>query len=67
MSRDHVERFVAICRKLHEHHAAGTIDSPEAEALCDESDPIWYAMTDAEREECCRWSGDNPPPDGPNE
>jgi tetratricopeptide (TPR) repeat protein len=41
--------YARLLRKLHELIAAGEGDSIEAEALADEMDDPWYAMTDREQ------------------
>jgi hypothetical protein len=47
---------VAIVRRMHELEVAGLGDSPEADAIRDASDPLWLAMSEAERAKLWRFS-----------
>lgn len=55
--RVHLAEFKALTRRLHELDLRGLLDSEEAEALREASDPHWYAMTESQREEAARYSG----------
>lgn len=55
---DHLERFKAITLRLHQLDRDGKGESEEADALREESDGPWYAMTQEEREEASKYSGD---------
>lgn len=54
----HLERFKAITLKLHLLGREGKGETPEADALREESEGPWRAMTEGEREEARRYSGD---------
>ena len=56
MSREHVEQFKAVTLRLHAAIESHGLESPEAEALRDESDPIWHAMTEPELDEVRAWA-----------
>lgn len=54
----HLERFKAITLQIHRLDRAGKGETPEADSLREESDGPWREMTEAEREEARRYSGD---------
>lgn len=62
MSREHVERFKAITLQLDAAIETHGLESPEAEALRDESEAPWYAMTETERDEIRAWVETIPEP-----
>lgn len=65
MGREHIESYKAITRNLDRAIGRHGLESTEAEALREESDGPWRAMTEAERDEAVAELG--PPPDGPTD
>jgi hypothetical protein len=55
---DHLGCFKALTLRIHQLDREGKGETPEADALREESDGPWRAMTKAEREEAARYSGD---------
>lgn len=58
MPREDLERFKALTLRLHQFDREGKGETPEADALREESEGPWRAMTQAEREEAAKYSGD---------
>lgn len=58
MAREDLERYNALSIRLQRLWDEGRGETPEADAIREESDGPWYAMTDAERDEASRYSGD---------
>lgn len=64
MAREDLERYDALAARLDRLAESGGNSSPEADAIRDEMDAPWHAMTEAERDWCREHAGDPlPPPD----
>jgi hypothetical protein len=50
MSEQALSEYIHFLRKLHQLQQEGKGDSPEYDAVCDEMDGPWYAMTAEEQE-----------------
>lgn len=48
-----VQTYAHLLGKVHALIAQGLGDSPQAEALADEMDALWFAMTDEEQVRMC--------------
>lgn len=47
-------KYVSLLNKLKDLISTGPDDSPEADALRDEMDPLWFQLSDSERAEINR-------------
>ena len=50
------ERYQGLLERLFALHDAGLSESPEFEAIQEESTDAWYALTDAQRDALAEWS-----------
>lgn len=63
MSREDLEAYVALSIKLGRLWDEGKGETPEADAVRDESDAPWFAMTEAERDWIREHAGEPVPAD----
>jgi hypothetical protein len=57
VARADLEEYLRLLDALDALDRAGRFESPEADALRDRGEPVWYRLTEAERDEVRRHAG----------
>ena len=60
MPDDPMSQYLATLARLERLIADGRCDSPEADAIRDELDPLWRALSDEERDRICHATHGDP-------